>query len=163
MTAKKHGNSGKKWKEPKTMGRPLKIPTPEIFDERVDSYIALCQKSNTPITLLGLVLALGLCDKMQLYDYQGYPDFSLSVKRARSLIEHEYEKRLLSQSAAAGPIFALKNFGWMDKHPTELDNMMVEKLRRELEKQDEDDEIPTSIEVRVVNGGSKLITGESNV
>ena len=74
----------------------------------------------------------------------------------------------LFQKAAGGDVTAMiwwskTQMKWSERQPTELDNMMVEKLRRELAKEDDDDVLPTSIEVRVVNGGSKLITGESNV
>ena len=74
----------------------------------------------------------------------------------------------LFQKAAGGDVTSMiwwskTQMKWSERQPTELDNMMVEKLRRELAKEDDDDVLPTSIEVRVVNGGSKLITGESNV
>jgi hypothetical protein len=97
------------------VGRPRKIESPEKFDELVDSYIALCQQANEPILLTGLILSLGLTSKEGFYEYQNYEGFSDSVKRARMLVEMEYEKRLNNGSNAAAPIFALKNFGWADK------------------------------------------------
>ncbi len=74
----------------------------------------------------------------------------------------------LFQKAAGGDVTSMiwwskTQMKWSERQPSELDMMMVEKLRRELEREEEDDVLPTSIEVRVVNGGSKLITGESNV
>lgn len=96
-------------------GRPKKIKTPEEFDSLVDSYLAKCIKDEEPILLLGMCLHLGLYGKEALYEYGEYEGFSQSVKRARAIIEHEYEKRLNVNSSAAGPIFALKNFGWTDK------------------------------------------------
>lgn len=101
--------------EKNPVGRPRKIKSPEDFDTLVDSYIDLCRNNDEPILLTGMCLALGLYGKEALAEYAEYPEFSLSVKRARTLIEMEYEKRLNVNSSSAGPIFALKNFGWTDK------------------------------------------------
>lgn len=103
-------------------GRPKTIPTPEEFDARVNDYIAKCRKNDEPILLLGMCLHLGLYGKEALAEYATYDGFSLPVKRARSIIEHEYEKRLNTNNAAAGPIFALKNFGWRDQQHIESIN-----------------------------------------
>ena len=104
------------------VGRPRKISSPEEFDRLVDLYIATCQNIDkpVPITLTGMILALGLTSKDSLYEYGTYPEFSESVKRARLLIEQEYENRLIVGTNAAAPIFALKNFGWRDKAEVEL-------------------------------------------
>ena len=104
------------------VGRPRKIKSPEEFDALVDSYIDLCKSADPPepVLLTGMCLALGLYGKEALAEYAEYPEFTLSVKRARTLIEMEYEKRLNVNSAAAGPIFALKNFGWKDKVEQEM-------------------------------------------
>lgn len=121
------------------IGRPRKITTPDEFDRLVDLYILMCQDAEKPraITLTGLILSLGLSSRQSLDEYANYEGFSDSVKRAKLLVEHEYENRLVTGSSAAGSIFALKNFGWMDKHPTPLDDLQVEKLKRELQIDDE--------------------------
>lgn len=105
----------------KRVGRPRAIASPERFDELVDSYFELCRSSEpkTPPTLTGLILALGLSSRESLDNYLSYDEFIDSVKRAKMLIEHEYEKGLVTAKNAAGPIFALKNFGWSDKTQTE--------------------------------------------
>ena len=109
-------------KKKNPVGRPRKIKSPEEFDRLVDSYIDMCRANNEPILLIGMVLALGLTSKEAFYNYGSeYAEFSESVKRARALVELEYEKRLNVNSSAAGPIFALKNFGWKDKQ--EVDNI----------------------------------------
>lgn len=99
------------------VGRPRLIESPEKFDNLVDAYLELCRTADPkePITLNGLVLALGLTHKDSFYEYEKYDGFSDSVKRARTFIELEYEKKLVNGQNAAGPIFALKNFGWKDK------------------------------------------------
>ena len=104
---------------PNAVGRPRLVSTPDEFDERVDTYIQWCRAKEEPVLLTGLILALGLSSKQSFYRYEDYPEFSDSVKRAKLLIEMEYEKRLNTFSSATGPIFALKNFGWSDKQ--ELD------------------------------------------
>lgn len=96
-------------------GRPRKISSPEVFDALVDDYVSKCQKNEEPILLLGMCLHLGLYGKEALYEYGCYDGFSQSVKRARAIVEHEYEKRLNTTTSTAAPIFALKNFGWSDQ------------------------------------------------
>jgi hypothetical protein len=70
-------------------------------------------------TVTGLALYLGFCDRQSMYDYQEKPNFSCTIKRARTFIEHEYEK-MLHNGQCTGAIFALKNMGWADKTQTEL-------------------------------------------
>lgn len=100
-------------------GRPRKIKSPEEFDALVDGYIDMCRATDEPILLTGMILALGLTSKESFYNYQDYDGFMDSVKRARMLVELEYEKRLNFASSATGPIFALKNLGWKDKQEVE--------------------------------------------
>ena len=69
------------------------------------------------ITITGLVLYLGFADRRSFYDYEEKPDFSYTIKRARSFIEKEYEQQL--DLNPTGAIFALKNFGWTDKQEFE--------------------------------------------
>jgi len=121
MTERKHPDDLLK------VGRKRLIDSPETFDMLVDTYVQMCKDSQEPILLTGLILSLGLVSKDSFYDYQKYPEFSDSVKRARMLVEMEYEKRLNVGSNAAAPIFALKNFGWSDKQEinhTSDDNSM---------------------------------------
>lgn len=94
--------------------RPRAVSSPEEFDRRVDEYVDSCIEKKEPILLTGLILALGLTSKEGFYHYQTYPEFGDSVKRARLLVEYEYEKRLNGGSRPTGPIFALKNMGWRD-------------------------------------------------
>jgi hypothetical protein len=121
------------------VGRPREIQTPEQMDSLVDGYLQMCKEANPPepITLTGMILALGLSCRQSFDLYLNYPEFIDSVKRAKYFIEHEYEKRLISGNNAASSIFALKNFGWMDKYPTYLDELSAKKLERELQLEDE--------------------------
>lgn len=70
-------------------------------------------------TVTGLALFLGFCDRQSMYDYQEKPEFSCTIKRARTFIENEYEK-MLHNGQCTGAIFALKNMGWKDKTEQEI-------------------------------------------
>lgn len=144
--------SSRRKKQSNPVGRPRKIDSPETFDALVDSYLAMCRNAEKPepITLTGMILALGLCSRDGLDGYAEYPEFADSVKRAKMFIEHEYEKRLIVSTNAAAPIFALKNFGWKDRQPADLDLLQAEKLRRELAQGEEDPQsMPESVSVTV--------------
>ena len=66
-------------------------------------------------TITGLCLHLGFASRQAFYDLQKHREFSYTVKRARMLIEREYEEQL-QKGNPTGAIFALKNFGWMDTY-----------------------------------------------
>lgn len=144
----KKAKSGDKTSRP--VGRPRLIDSPETFDRLVNEYVERCQNVDKPqpITLTGMILALGLTSKEGFYEYGTYDGFSDSLKRARLIVEQEYENRLILGTNAAAPIFALKNFGWMDKHPTVLDELAAEKLRRELQV-DAEDAQPVTVNINV--------------
>ena len=91
------------------------IASPEEFEALVEQYRALCTEQKVPVTFAGMASHLGFASRQSLYDYEKREGFSYSVKRARLLVEAEYERRL-SGSNVAGAIFALKNHGWSDKH-----------------------------------------------
>lgn len=74
-------------------GQVIEVPTPMITD---------------------LALFLGFCNRQSFYDYENNEEFSDALKKARARIEREYEANLRN-SSCAGSIFALKNFGWVDK------------------------------------------------
>lgn len=96
-------------------GRPPKFKNPEDMQVLINEYFA-----NEPIlTITGLVLHLGFADRKSFYSYEKKPRFSHTIKKARTMIENGYEKMLAGGGQAAGPIFALKNFGWTDKQESE--------------------------------------------
>lgn len=71
------------------------------------------EKVKVP-TITGLVLYLGFADRASFYDMEKQEKFSHTIKRARTMIEKEYEM-YLQTGGGAGAIFALKNFGWVDQ------------------------------------------------
>lgn len=66
-----------------------------------------------PATVTGLALYLGFCHRSSLDDYSKKEEFSHIIKKARSRVEHAYEKNLYADKPT-GAIFALKNMGWVD-------------------------------------------------
>jgi len=102
----------------KTGRKPI-IKNAKQFDKLAQIYFDACQMSNEPVTLTGLILALGLSSRQSLAEYEHRDEFSDSVKRAKLRCEHEYEKKL-SGPNPTGTIFALKNFGWSDKQDVEI-------------------------------------------
>lgn len=94
-------------------GRPRIIESPEEFDRLVDEYVDLRRSEGKPLLFTGMALHLGFVARQSLYDYQAVEGFSDSVKRARALVESQYEENLHG-NAVAGSIFALKNHGWAD-------------------------------------------------
>jgi hypothetical protein len=107
-------------------GAPRICETPEIMQERIDRYFEECAKPNSQekISITGLCLWLGFCDRHSFYDYEKKPAFTHTVRRARLRIEKFYETRGESAKSSTFHIFALKNFGWTDKQEIEHSGTM---------------------------------------
>jgi len=102
------------------MARPPKYATAEELDAKITEYFSDPKKNSykeTP-TITDLVLFLGFADRHSFYAYEAKAEFSNTIKKARNMIEREYETRL-SGANCTGSIFALKNFGWVDKQEHE--------------------------------------------
>lgn len=92
------------------IGRPPIWTDSEEFGKSIDEYF---NTEKSP-TWTGLAIHLGFESRQSLDDYKKKPDFSYPIKKALLRIENTYEKAILNRNPA-GPIFALKNFGWQDK------------------------------------------------
>ncbi len=77
------------------------------------------------VTITGLVLYLGFCDRSSFYKYGEKKEFRHTIKKAHSRIEQHYENFLIGNNVA-GPIFALKNLQWKDQTQSDV-NINVEK------------------------------------
>lgn len=113
-------------------GRPPVFDTEEALIAKCDEYFEyikgkyhdddekgrIWDRQPEPATVTGLALYLGFSSRQSLYDYGKDEKFSYIVKKAKSIVEHNYEKSL-SASNPTGAIFALKNMGWLDKSQTE--------------------------------------------
>ena len=107
-----------------TTGRPPVFESPAHMQQMIEEYFrspptkTIYTKEGAVerpvLTITGLSLHLGFCSRQSFYDYEKRAQFSYVVKRARTLIECEYES-MLQVGNTAGAIFGLKNFGWTDK------------------------------------------------
>lgn len=102
-------------------GRPPVFNSPDEMQEKIDEYFEAANVAKDRPTITGLCLHLGLESRQSFYDYEKRDGFSYTIKRARTWIEHAYERLLVSQYST-GAIFALKNFGWSDKQEIEHSN-----------------------------------------
>ena len=106
-------------------GRPPKYETVEevqaIIDDyfKTDAFISIGEAKLFSPTIAGLAYALDL-SRQGLLEYQGKPEFSDTIKKAKQRVEIALEQRLYA-SSPVGTIFNLKNnFGWKDKTEQEL-------------------------------------------
>lgn len=100
-------------------GRPPLYDTPEQMQEAIDAYFD--KLDGMPPTVTGLVLYLGFDHRSSLdYYIQEKPQFSGTIKAAKSRIEEFLEQTLYRQASVTGIIFNLKNnFGWKDEQKVE--------------------------------------------
>ena len=111
------------------MGRPPHFENAETLQKEIDNYfqegvtvkkIIVGKPPNQQVievevpTITGLSYYLGFESRQSFYDYEKRDGFSYTIKRARLFIEKEYEEMLASGNTI-GAIFALKNFGWIDR------------------------------------------------
>jgi len=92
-------------------GRPLKFKTVKELEDKIDAYFKDTPKDEWTIT--GLALALDTSRKV-LCEYDDKDEYSNTIKKAKLKVENGYEIDL-KKSGRTGSIFALKNFGWVDK------------------------------------------------
>lgn len=97
-------------------GRPLKFQTVEQLDSMIEEYFSYCDIEKKPYTITGLALWLDTT-RETLLDYQERPEFSDTIKRAKSKCENWVEENaLMNKINATTAIFNLKNnYGWKDK------------------------------------------------
>jgi len=111
-------------------GRPPFYNSPDDIQAKIDEYFAGGMRTKTmftkdgvsydvPVpTITGLALFLGFESRQSFYEYEEKPEFTYTIKKARTFIEREYEE-LLQTGNVTGAIFALKNMGWKDKSEVE--------------------------------------------
>lgn len=100
-------------------GRPLKFKSSKELLEKAQIYFEKCIQEKEPITITGLAMALDTFRDV-LIDYgNGKYDstdkeFSNTVKKIKQVCENYAETRIFGNNPT-GAIFALKNYGWVDK------------------------------------------------
>lgn len=100
-------------------GRPRKYKSPEQMNQAIDDYVAKCEANEEPITWTGMAMGLGFYARQEMENYKDYDGYSDTIKRAKAIVQHSYEKRLHG-GQPTGAIFALKNMGWSDKTETAI-------------------------------------------
>lgn len=114
-------------------GQPA-IHTPETLKEAIQAYFDNPPKRTQSIngksievpfiSITGLVLSCGFSNRQSFYDYEKKEEFSCIIKRARCLVENEYEY-MLQKANPTGAIFALKNMNWKDTQVVQQENKEV--------------------------------------
>jgi hypothetical protein len=100
-------------------GRPPKYESAIELEKKIIEFFNFCEETKENITICGLALYVGFCERRNLYQYaERGEDFYHVVKRALMIIEKHYEDRL-SGNTPTGAIFALKNMEWKDQSQTE--------------------------------------------
>lgn len=115
--------------ESRPVGRPPYFDTVEELQKKIDGYFEYIKGDDSEdpkkfrypehATITGLALYLGFTTRQALINYQEKDEFVDAVKVAKLKIECAYEQAIFGKNAA-GPIFALKNFGWSDKREIEV-------------------------------------------
>lgn len=95
------------------VGRPPQFEKAEDLQKMIEAYYDQVIIDGRNPTITGLAYYLGFESRQSFYDYEEKEQFTYTIKRARLQIEENYENALFNKNAA-GPIFALKNFGWKD-------------------------------------------------
>lgn len=115
--------------------------TPEDMQKAIDVYFDKLGE-NEKSTISELCYDLGFESRQSFYDYENrYPEFAYTIKRAKLRIQIHYEKSLQG-NCPTGSIFALKNFGWQDKHDVEVNSVnpviaMLQKMQTDYAQTDE--------------------------
>jgi hypothetical protein len=86
----------------------------------IDLWVADCHANDKPLTVVGLALALGFCDRHSLLDYQEKELFTATIKNAKSMVEQATLQRAI-KSNGAGAIFYLKNLGYTDRQIVQVE------------------------------------------
>lgn len=116
-------------------GRPLKFPTVEILQKKIDDYFASCwrkeydangnpltnpetgeyvKKQTAPYTVSGLAVYLGTF-RATLMDYTERDEYYNTIKEAKEKCYAYVEDYLFTGKNPVGAIFSLKNnYGWTD-------------------------------------------------
>ena len=96
------------------VGRPLKFPSVEELQKKIDDYFDDRDATGKPYTITGLALWLDASSRECLLNYQEKDDYFDTITRAKLRCQEYAESQLYTAKSSNGPIFALKNFGWSD-------------------------------------------------
>ena len=93
----------------------IAIETKEDMINAISSYFSTIAELNTPPTVSGLGIVLGL-SRYQLKSFPKDNEFYPIIRKALQFIEDYSERQLFEPKPPTGVMFALKNnFDWQDK------------------------------------------------
>jgi len=134
--------------------KPMKWNNPEELKEKIDEFFKECDEKNIPYTITGLCMMLDTT-RATLMNYQDCFEIDWlkredddtkrryvnAIKRAKAKCENYAERQLLDPNCKKSPIgyiFAMKNYGWQDRHelvavnPNQKEDLTVEELEAQL-------------------------------
>lgn len=123
-------------------GRPPKFRDVAELQDAIDRYFTEREQQGKPLTVTGLALALDTTRDVIIDvesgngPYADNPEFSHAIKKAKLRCQAFAEDQMYCAKNPAGPIFALKNFGWRDKQ--EVDTTIKGKLQVDSTLSDDD-------------------------
>lgn len=99
----------------------MKFETPELLQEKIEEYFALCDEKGQRPIITGLAYHLDT-SRETLCNYEERDEFFDIVKRAKTRCEMALETNLVEgKGNPTGSIFVLKNgYGWRDKTESEV-------------------------------------------
>ena len=104
------------------VGRPLKFPSVEELQKKIDDYFDDRDATGKPYTITGLALWLDASSRECLLNYQEKDDYFDTITRAKLRCQEFAESQLYTAKSSNGPIFALKNYGWSDARQVDIQN-----------------------------------------
>ena len=102
-------------------GRPLKFKSVKKLQQKIDEYFDNCDEHEKPYGIVGLAVHLDTT-RNTLIDYQGRPEFSRTIEKAKERCQAWVEQHMLLKGNA-GAIFWMKNHGWQDKKTLEVNDI----------------------------------------
>lgn len=99
------------------IGRPKKYKNVKELEQLIEEYFEICNVFGRPYTITGLARHLDMT-RQDLLRYQNDygPDFSDTIKKAKTRVEEFVEESLFRKGITAGVIFNLtNNFGWKNE------------------------------------------------
>ena len=112
-------------------GRPLVFESVEVLENKINDYFKVCDEIGEPYTITGLADHLEVTRQTLLNYTNKDTEFFVTIKKAKTKIERQYEMRALrGEYNSAVAIFLMKNnFGYVDK--TEQEVVVKEKSKAE--------------------------------
>ena len=111
-------------------GQPRLFNSPEDIQPLIEDYFKQCDTNKRPYTVAGLAHHIGFSSRQSLFDYEKFPEFADTLKRAKFRIEAQRNEQLIAgQGNVVGMIFDLKNnFDWKDSKELQVSGQIEHKM-----------------------------------